>query len=412
MMKLTPCGSVTGTSLWLLLSVAAHGSDWTVSLLTPSNFPGSKATAISGTYVTGTADIHYDSTLGDFVGGPVIWDTAAGAFQYLNGPDGAYNYLTYPTAISGTQVAGYSDLSGGYPQAVYWPTPSQGVALSPNAPGLYLSGVSAMNVTQQGGVASTGTGHAALWSGTAESFVDLNPPGAIDSSIGAMSSTQQGGWARFDPNGNVYTHAGIWSGTPDSFEDLQPAGPEYSHSAISAMTETQQGGQYFGTAAPYGHAALWSGTADSMVDLRPGDFFSSAITGMADVFQVGYINIGGDFPDQRAALWTGTSDSFLDLQAVFTASSVAALIASTLDQNAILMWSEAKGASVADGMLRVVGNVSYYGPNGFLPTQAVMWSLPLAEAQVPEASTWSATALLALAGAGGVAKRLVNGRAR
>src|SRR5262249_18147182 len=65
--------------------------------------------------------------------------------------------------------------------------------------------------------AASGTSHAGMWSGTAASWVDLNPAGSNYSAIEAMIGTVQAGWDD-DPSGT--THAGVWNGTAGSFEDL------------------------------------------------------------------------------------------------------------------------------------------------------------------------------------------------
>lgn len=77
---------------------------------------------------------------------------------------------------------------------------------------------------QQAGIASIGgQSHAGLWSGTASSWVDLNPVGSVQSNIFAASDSLQAGYADL---GGVF-RAGVWSGTAASWVDLHallPAG--------------------------------------------------------------------------------------------------------------------------------------------------------------------------------------------
>ena len=64
---------------------------------------------------------------------------------------------------------------------------------------------------------SGGPKRAALWSGTAASFVDMNPAGAGRSTLRGADGGYQVGSAAFSGNSD---NAGIWSGTPDSFVNL------------------------------------------------------------------------------------------------------------------------------------------------------------------------------------------------
>ncbi|HVU64237.1 MAG TPA: hypothetical protein VHC70_09690, partial [Phycisphaerales bacterium] len=72
---------------------------------------------------------------------------------------------------------------------------------------------------QQAGYNLVGTEyHASLWSGTATSWIDLNPAGSTESMANAAGGGQQAGYAIL---GGVH-HAGLWSGTAASWVDLSP----------------------------------------------------------------------------------------------------------------------------------------------------------------------------------------------
>jgi hypothetical protein len=121
-----------------------------------------------------------------------------------------------------------------------------------------------------------GVTRASLWSGTADSWVDLNPAGSTESSAYAASGGQQAGQAQV---GGVY-RASLWSGTADSWVDLNPAGSSES-SAYAASAGQQVGGAFVNDAW---RASLWSGTADSWVDLHaflPAGFAFSYATGIS-----------------------------------------------------------------------------------------------------------------------------------
>jgi hypothetical protein len=107
-----------------------------------------------------------------------------------------------------------------------------------------------------------GYSHAAYWSGSAGSLVDLDPTGTFISYAFASNGTQQagmvnlaGGWGR----------ATLWSGTPESAVSLHPAA--YARSSVSAMTATQQGG-FVDVTLGTSRAALWSGTEASFTPGR------------------------------------------------------------------------------------------------------------------------------------------------
>lgn len=72
-------------------------------------------------------------------------------------------------------------------------------------------GYSASGGQQGGYVFRDGIVRAALWSGTAASWVDLNPVGSTDSVVSAIDGDQQVGYAWIGGQ-----RAGLWSGTADS----------------------------------------------------------------------------------------------------------------------------------------------------------------------------------------------------
>jgi hypothetical protein len=173
--------------------------------------------------------------------------------------------------------------------------------------------------TQQAGVASfDGVDHAGLWTGSAPSWVDLHPPMATGDSIayGTDGGTQAGVASIAG-----HDHAGIWSGTANSWVDLHPTG------ATDSIARATHGGQQVGYTYDGSYsAALWTGTAASWVNLQPeelGDPGSFALD-VHDGQQVGYISIA--FPgssELHASLWTGTAPSWVDLHPSFASSSVA-----------------------------------------------------------------------------------------
>ena len=153
--------------------------------------------------------------------------------------------------------------------------------------------------------------HALLWSGTAESYVDLNPTGFIESQAWGASGGQQGGYGGGEITGWYY-HALLWSGTAENYVDLNPSG------FIDSWAYGISGGQQVGWGMPYGggvgHALLWSGTPASCVDLHPPSGFTNSVAyGVSDGQQVG-VGWGSATGDRmHALLWSGTAGSCVDL---------------------------------------------------------------------------------------------------
>jgi hypothetical protein len=143
--------------------------------------------------------------------------------------------------------------------------------------------------------------HAALWHGTAASFVDLHPPGYYLSAAEATSGQEQVGYVQAGPS--TQQHAVLWRGSAQSMVMLEPTGA-VSSDALAAVPGLQGGSVQFPTSL---HAGLWSGTAASFVDLNPSGVLNSWINGMAPGQQVGAVT------PMHAALWRGTAASFMDL---------------------------------------------------------------------------------------------------
>src|SRR5262249_40368222 len=137
--------------------------------------------------------------------------------------------------------------------------------------------------------------HAVLWSGTAGSWINLNPPNSSFSQVYAIGGTQQAG--------SVDLHAAIWSGTATSFVDLTPAGSEWAE--VYATTGPRQAG--FALRQDY-HAAIWSGTAASWVDLHPpvADVSQSVLFATIGSHQAGFAKFGDvNFGVEHASIWSG-----------------------------------------------------------------------------------------------------------
>ena len=231
------------------------------------------------------------------------WSGSAATFVDLAA---AYNN-TYCTGTHGGQQVGYGETfiyAVSIQRATLW-TGSLGsiVTLHPGNLSYAYSKALGVRNGQQVGYMSTGAysmadnnafigSHAVLWTGTAASYVDLNPIGYDSSQALATNGTQQGGWGHVALGTSV--HAMLWSGTPDNGVDLHPAG--FSDSRITALAATQQvGDAWVGAAYQAGsvrHAMVWSGTAASAIDLNqylPTGYTNAVATGIdANGNVVGY----------------------------------------------------------------------------------------------------------------------------
>lgn len=141
---------------------------------------------------------------------------------------------------------------------------------------------------------------AAMWTGTAGTFVDLHPAGAQTSAIYGMTATAQVGYVAMA----LAASAAIWHGTA-AWTNLNPTGA--SESACLGGYDDKQVG--YATLSGSSHAALWTGSAASFIDLNPtGAVTSHAYAGFNDT-QVGDADIDG----MKAVLWKGTANSFVIL---------------------------------------------------------------------------------------------------
>ena len=224
-------------------------------------------------------------------------------------------------ATSGSQQVGYASKGlSGSPNAYLW-TGSAATAKNLNPTNYSSSTALGTDGTQQVGSAGSGTAHAILWSGSASSYVDLNPSEWVDSEADGVDGTQQVGYGAPPGSNPDYTLAAsdvqalLWTGSADSYVDLNPTG--YLLSQALATNGAQQVGEAWVTGsgglfpddAP-GDAMVWSSTANSAVDLSPSlpstdTWLSSTATSIdssGDVF--GYAVDSGK--NYYAVEWTPT----------------------------------------------------------------------------------------------------------
>jgi hypothetical protein len=171
-------------------------------------------------------------------------------------------------------------------------------------------------VDQVGQAFVGGAYHAARWTGSAASFVDLSPAGPVASRLTDTDGVNQVGAATF----GFVEHSGIWSGTAASFADLHPLSSPLSSVANDTAGAMQTGSVNFSVSGPV-HAARWSLTAASYIDIHPGgSYLNSEGLGTDGTSIAGDADTGGV---THAALWRFTPDLFIDLHPVGASYSVA-----------------------------------------------------------------------------------------
>ncbi len=220
---------------------------------------------------------------------------------------------SFAAAESGVNQAGYGTSGPGTNFPVLWQGGSTvGQSLLPA--GFDAGSINGMSASQQVGQVNVAgsPSHAALWSGTAASFVDLHsgPQGSASAAF-AISAGQQVGVYYASAGGPQ--QAAFWLGTPLSFVNLHPAGA--TSSAAWAADGGRQGGFVFYQATGVSHAALWVGNPGSFRDMDPSGPTSpniSFIRGMAAGVQVGDGHIPG-LPNRRAIAWFGGATEYIDL---------------------------------------------------------------------------------------------------
>jgi hypothetical protein len=239
-----------------------------------------------------------------------VWNLSTGAYSALDAP--GFDQSTVWGARGGLLAGAAFTFIGGYRvQAMIWSaTTHGGVSLHPT--GAIDSGTYATDGIRHGGwatFAGSTNAHAILWKNGADDYVDLTPQiGGYDGAIVRTVDRQhQAGYATL--NGG-YSHAMLWSGTAQSAVDLHPGGV-WTFSNVNGIFGEEQ----VGAASNGGvRAAMWHGTAASFVSLAPpGMLGSSGLSATNGTQQVGFVFVGAGANGAHAFVWSGTAESALDL---------------------------------------------------------------------------------------------------
>jgi hypothetical protein len=279
-----------------------------------------------------------------------IWSGSAASWEdlsiYLSGSWGNTEPLHVWTDGSTLYVAGHgvnnNSVPPGRTEAILWKRPISPWSVTSLHPiGADYSFANAVGCGREAGYVTLpgNIDHAALWGGTPQSWLDINPGGAARSQLYGADCVRQVGFAEI---GNS-THAGWSAGSAASWHDLHPQGDPsdsrahgidgewivgtrdgratlwqldgswvdlhpagFANSEAIAVNGNTQGGYVSVSTVGPSVASLWNGAAQTWRSLHPAGFSSSHVLGMDADAQVGYA-------DNHAGLWHGTASSWVDL---------------------------------------------------------------------------------------------------
>lgn len=337
---------------------AAPVRHYTMIDLTPAGATTATAVGLSGARQFGNAGFPSNVTPGTVENHAVLWSGDANDFTDLG--------VGTATAAGDGQQVGFD----AFGQAALWTgTPESFVSLNPS--GWNTSAANGVGGGQQVGVANQqrvcgekkgGCGSGTytvfqpfLWTGSAASAVNLTPFGlgfGAGTAYGTDGVRQVGvAWKVVGFGAYSTPNAMLWTGTADSAVNLNP------FDSGESMALAVAGGQQVGYAYSFQHAMLWTGTAASAVDLHPAGYTSSQAraTNGAQQTGFGWVNNAAQTPHRHALVWSGSAASVADL-----------------NQFMPLGFTDAAATGI-DAAGNVVGWAIKGSANGTASTHAVMW---------------------------------------
>jgi hypothetical protein len=319
------------------------GTSYVAIDLNPSGFTNSEAYGIDGEQIVGfgfkTTSPQYSPEIGLLWSGSAHGVTQFGDYTVIFGVKG------------GQQVGGFVPWVG----ACVWQGTPESVTVLQSG---YCMALDTDGVHQVGcGGDMPMMYHALLWSGNAESVVDLNPDGCNGSYAYGVDGDYQVGYGYLTPTQNA--HALLWNGSATKYLDLNPSG--YSSSLATGISGSQQVGEGWGEISTNEHhALLWNGTAASAVDLNPSGFTSSGASGTNGTQQVGSAKGATTGGNNHALVWNGTAEDYVDLHQFLSSGFIKSK------------------ASAIDGQ----GNIVGYATDSAGNNHAILWQ------PVPEPATF------------------------
>lgn len=308
-----PCGDVESPAAALTLRpTSGLGGPWTVTSYHPVGADSSNAHGIDGDRLVGGV-AHPDPTYG-VLEHPTAWSVATGATTDLT-PTGSVGGVVTDVAdgvLVGWWWWPYSTPQGtGYHQhaARWYGDAGSHDDLQPS--GWEFGSVSATDGAQHVGTLrwdeSSTNGDGAVWTEPSSWPTFLTPPDAWGSSATAVSDGAQYGSVHL---GFGVVHAARWTGSAASFVDLNPPGSSWSY--VSGAGDGQAVGR--ATLGGVHRAALWWEPSGSFVDLTPPDASSAELRATRGGYQLGSASF--DSSGTKNLIWAGTSTEFVDLDAV------------------------------------------------------------------------------------------------
>jgi hypothetical protein len=293
------------------------------TLTEPSGFVGSLQVDNAS---SGIGQVVSYGTLASGKSHALLWNGPAGTVVDLHPTNLSGFNQSFALRTSGTQQVGEIDKANGVFHAVLWSgAASTAVDLNPtNLTGYAGSTAYGISGSQQvglgGGSATANNTHALLWNGAANTAVDLHPTnlvGFTDSEAFFTDGANQVGDGDGTATGGTnHVHAMLWSGAANTAVDLHPTSLSgFSDSSAEAVSGNQEVGEGNGSSTGFSdHALVWSGTAASAIDLQPtllSGFTDSRAIGTNGAKQIG----NGTRTDlsTHALVWSGTAGSAVDL---------------------------------------------------------------------------------------------------
>jgi hypothetical protein len=296
------------------LPTAPSGQHYTMIDLTPAGSAGASIAGTSGTQQVGSAGLVTDTPTGpSVVNHAMVWSGDAGSRIDLG--------VGTAMALSNGQQAGtantHAALWNGTAESLIDLNPSfwDQSAATGAAFGQQVGWASRRTVCGEcgGGTTTIYSQRPFLWSGSAASAIDLTP---FNLGFGAgqalgTDGVQQVGYAQQVLGANAFSgpYAMVWSGTANSAVNLNPAG------SIESQAKAVFGGQQVGYGFAH-HALMWAGSAASFVDLHPAGYAMSEANATNGAQQVGfgYVSTGSTVVAiSHALVWTGSAASAVDL---------------------------------------------------------------------------------------------------
>lgn len=308
-LRLLPAGSID-SEVWAVDPTHAYGQATNGFVDSPTIFalPAGEADFLGGAGATGAINgVSADQLVGSVNGHAAFWSGALHTESELSVPGySSPGSTSTAQAISGDWLAGVAATATSPGRAVVWHGSTAGVVIHP--PDAYESAALAADGQYQGGWVRLyrsgglpGPTHAVVWSGTAQSMIDLNG-NHEGSAIYGMSHGQL--------VGGVDSDAALWPSVSSPFISLNP--PGVTAATLYATCGTAQVGQAVTTDG--GVAAIWFGTADSFMPLNrllPGNYIASGATSICEsdgLFYVGGWAINAITDREEGFVWIGVPE--------------------------------------------------------------------------------------------------------